>query len=299
MDQPLVSIVVISYNQGKYIRENLDSIQSQTYDNIQLIVADDASKDDSVEIFDKWLLENNYFAEKNYHLTNTGLATTLNECFELIKGKYVKFIAADDYLHPQSIEKCVRKLEELGDNYGMVFTDTFCVNDNSSIRNDILHFDSLGKIDPETFREELLKANKIAAPTVLMRTRVLKETGEYESNLLIEDYFRWLKISQKYFIAKIPEKLTYYRIHDSNISKLKEEIIAQEEVFLSIIFDKNGYNKDKINFFIKQRYLKKQSIDNKLKDSYISYLYNIKRLAFALKYNVPVVVYNFFNKYIT
>ena len=86
MDQPLVSIVVVSYNQGKYIKENLDSINSQTYDNIQLIVADDASKDTTVEVFDNWLLENNYSAEKNYHQKNTGLATILNECLKLFKN---------------------------------------------------------------------------------------------------------------------------------------------------------------------------------------------------------------------
>lgn len=296
MDQPLVSIVVISYNQGKYIKENLDSIKSQTYDNIQLIVADDASKDDSVEVFDKWLLENNYSAEKNYHLTNTGLATTLNECFELIKGKYVKFIAADDYLHPSAIEKCVRKLEESGRDYGMVFTDTFCIDEHSVLRYDISHFDSLGTFEPVRFQKDLLKVNKIAALTVLMRTNVLKETGKYESSFLVEDYFRWLKISEKYFISYIPEKLAYYRLHNSNISKLKEEQIAQEEVMLSILFDKTGYNKERINAFVKQRYLKNAPIDYRLKSAYVSYRYSIKRLAFALRYKIPLFIFTLFNR---
>ena len=57
---PLVTIVVISYNQSKYIKENLDSIKAQTYLNIELIVADDASPDNSVEIFESWLKHNNY-----------------------------------------------------------------------------------------------------------------------------------------------------------------------------------------------------------------------------------------------
>ena len=231
MDEPLVTIVVISYNQGKYIKENLDSIKSQTYRNIQLIVADDASTDNSVEIFDQWLIKNNYSAVKNYHKQNTGLAPILNECLDLIRGKYVKFIAADDYLHQSAIEKCVKKLEESGSDYGMVFTDTYCINENSAIQKDIDNYNFAGNLDRESFRRELLRGNRIAALTVVMRTSVIKETGQYNSELLVEDYFRWLKISEKYFIAYVSEKLAYYRLHNDNISKTKEERIGQEAFF--------------------------------------------------------------------
>ena len=137
-NKPLVTIVVISYNQGKYIRENLDSIKNQTYPNIELIVGDDASPDNSVEVFENWLKENNYpTTYKNYHTKNTGLATMLNECIEKANGKYIKLIAADDFLHPEAIEKCVEKLESLGEDYGMVFTDTFAINDHSNIISNI------------------------------------------------------------------------------------------------------------------------------------------------------------------
>lgn len=296
MDEPLVTVVVISYNQGKYIRENLDSVKAQTYDNIQLIVADDASTDNSVEIFDNWLFKNNYRAEKNYHQKNTGLSTILNECFELIKGKYVKFIAADDYLHPSAIEKCVEKLEESGSDYGMVFTDTYCINENSAIQKDIDNYDFVGNLERESFRKELLKGNKIAALTVVMRTSVLKETGQYNSELLVEDYFRWLKISEKYFIAYVPEKLAYYRLHNDNISKTKEERIGQEAFFLSIIFDKKGYNKDRINQFVKEIYLSNKQIDIRLKNAYLQYPYRIKRIGWAFKFKIPLVIFHLLNK---
>lgn len=64
MENPLVTVIVVSYNHSKYIEENLDSIKNQTYKNIQLIVADDASKDNSAETFEQWLSKNNYPAEK-------------------------------------------------------------------------------------------------------------------------------------------------------------------------------------------------------------------------------------------
>lgn len=64
MEGPLVTIVVVSYNHSKYIKENLNSVKHQTYKNIQLIVGDDASQDHSVKIFEQWLKENEYPAEK-------------------------------------------------------------------------------------------------------------------------------------------------------------------------------------------------------------------------------------------
>lgn len=296
MNEPLVSIVVVSYNQGKYIRENLDSIKSQTYSNIELIVADDASPDNSVEVFDAWLQEHNYPAKKNYHTQNTGLATVLNECIKMATGKYIKLIAADDYLDSQYIEKCVDKLEYLGDEYGMVFTDTYAINDDSEIIADIANYDKLGSVDPEIFRQELIKGNRIAALTVLMRLDVLKETGKYDSKFIVEDYYRWLKINEKYLIAYIPEKLAYYRQHENNISKLKAEKIDQEDLMLRIMFDEVGIAKNGINSKMLSKYLNNIKLDKELVELYKNYPNNIKRLKLAIKYNIPTFLYKFVSK---
>lgn len=72
----------------------------------------------------------------------------MNKCIELATGKYIKLIAADDFLHPQAIEKSVTKLEELGDEYGMVFTDTFSIDEESDIIVDIADYNQLGLVDP-------------------------------------------------------------------------------------------------------------------------------------------------------
>ncbi len=293
---PLVTIIVVSYNQGKYIRENLDSIKSQTYSEIELIVADDASKDDSIEVFESWIQENNYSVKKNFHTKNTGLATVLNECIDLATGKYIKIIAADDFLHPKSIEKCVRKLEELGEEFGMVFSDTFAINENSKIIADIADYNKCGNLSPELFRKELVRGNRIAALTVLMRLDVVKETGSYDSKFIVEDYYRWLKINQKYLIAYITEKLAYYRQHENNISKLKAEKINQEDLMLRIMFDEEGNMKDEINMKIFSKYINNIKLDKDLIELYKNYPNNIKRLKLAFKYNIPTFLYKFVSK---
>lgn len=295
MEQPLVSIIIVSYNHGKFLKENLDSIKAQTYPNIQLIVADDASMDNSVQVFEEWLKENNYPATKNFHKKNTGLATTLNECIEHVKGKYVKMIAADDYLHPESIEKCVEELERLGEEYGMVFTDTWTINEKSEITNDITDYNVNKNLTKEQFREKLLEGNRIAALTVLMRKTAVKNTGDYPTDLFIEDYYRWLKINEQYWIAYLPDKLSYYRLHSSNISKIRADKILEEEIMMKLLFDKTGAMKTKIENFIVRKYYQKK-ISKKIEELYTVYKYRDRILNFCIIFNLPFLIYRILNK---
>lgn len=293
----LVSIIVCSYNQGKYIKECLDSIKVQTYPNIQLIVADDASQDNSVQVFENWLAENNYAASTNFHQKNTGLATVLNECIKLVEGKYVKIIAADDFLHPESIEECVAKLESLGEDYGMVYTDTYAINDQSNIIADIADYDTLGGIEPEIFKKELLLGNRIAALTVLMKKEALMKTGAYKADFIIEDYYRWLKISTLYHIAYVPRKLAYYRLHDSNISSSKKERIDEECLYLQMMFDKNGMLRRPINYKIGKLY-ESNKLSEFLLNQFKEYPYKRRKLKLAVQYKIPAQLYKFLNKII-
>ncbi|WP_160137038.1 glycosyltransferase family 2 protein [Chryseobacterium sp. c4a] len=298
MEQPLVTVVVVSYNHSQFIKENLDSIKNQTYSNIQLIVGDDASPDHSVEVFEKWLQENNYPAEKNFHTKNTGLPTMLNECMDLAKGKYIKIIAADDFLHPESIEKSVSTLEKLGNEYGMSFSHTHAVNNDSEIIEDIADYDALGKVDPQVFREELLKGNRIAALTVLLRTDVVRETGKYDAQFIIEDYYRWLKVSQKYLIAYIPEKLAYYRLHTDNISKVKADRIEMEAALLQMMFDKKGVSRGSINYITQKLYQSGTQLPEEYTSAYHAYPFRSKKLDFAVRKKLPFSLYKILKKII-
>lgn len=293
----LVSIIVCSYNQGKYIKECLDSVKAQTYPNIQLIVADDASPDNSVQVFENWLSENNYPAITNFHQKNTGLATVLNECIKLIEGKYVKIIAADDFLHPDSIQECVEKLESLGEDYGMVFTDTYAIDDNSNILPDIADYNVLGGVSPEVFKKNLLISNRIAALTVLMRKEALIKTGDYKADFLIEDYYRWLKINALYSTAYIPRKLAYYRLHDSNISSAKKERIDEECLYLQMLFDTKGDIKRIINYKVGKLY-ESNKLSDFLLNQFKEYPYKRRKLKLALQYKISASMYKFLSKII-
>lgn len=287
MDQksPLVTIVVISYNQSVFINECLNSIKRQTYKNFELIVADDASQDNSVAVFNKWLDENKINAKTNFHKTNTGLSTLLNECIEMAEGKYIKLLAADDYLETTCFEKSVNFLESANQNFGMVFTDIYAVTNDSEILPDYADYNALASCGPETFNKELLKGNRIAALSVCMKLDVLKETGAYDTEFLTEDYYRWLKIAEKYLIGYIPEKLAYYRFHDSNISKHKQQLVEEDSFILSMRFDKTGYNKTNINAYIIQRFID-DTLNERILSAFMSYRYKKLWISIAFKFNI-------------
>ena len=258
MQNPLVTVIVVSYNHSKYIVENLNSIKNQTYKNIQLILVDDASTDDSVEVYNDWVEQNNYSVTKVFNSNNIGLASSLNNCFKLIEGKYVKIIAADDYLHPESIEKCASELERLGDEYGMVFTESCWVDDDSHTIEEKNKAKQAKKYSPKEIKKTLFHNNFIMALTVLMSTEALIKTGFYNPDIIIEDYDRWLRINEKYLTAHLPIKLAYYRLHSTNITRIKKIQIEEEDLLLKLKYDKYGKGKKILNRIIIKKYLNQQ-----------------------------------------
>ncbi|MEY8758573.1 glycosyltransferase family 2 protein [Chryseobacterium tongliaoense] len=292
MEQPLVTVVVVSYNHAGYIKECLDSIKNQTYKNIQLIVGDDASPDNSVEVFEQWLLENNYPAEKNFHSKNTGLAEMLNECIQLTKGKYIKLIAADDYLHPEFLEKTVHTLENKDETFAVAFSGAYIVNEDKSVIEYYGNFDFYK--DEYQFRKLERTRNFVPGLSALIKTKALIETGPYNKEILLEDYDKWLKINENYFFAFIPENLAYYRRHEENISKIKARLVFVEEILLKLKYDPDLENKSETNKSVKKIYLTstdKQELKNVF-EKYNQYKGKEPWLNFCLKYRLPVKLYH-------
>ena len=133
--EPLVSIVVITYNQSKYILETLESTKSQMYQNIELIISDDFSTDNTVEVCVDWLKENSgRFLNVKLIVSprNTGIAANCNRGINASAGKYIKMLAGDDSLPPESIleyvkfvistgcEICCSKLKMFGEDKDLI-----------------------------------------------------------------------------------------------------------------------------------------------------------------------------------
>lgn len=223
---PLVSIIVITYNSAKYVIETLESAKAQTYENIELIISDDASQDDTVAICKKWLEENKErFANTKLLTTNenSGIPANCNRGLYESAGEWIKLIAGDDILFPQCLKLNIESA--LKNNYKVQFSyqEEFLVENEKKrilkkvpFDSDLSFFEKSAKQQYET----LLLGNEIYfTPTCFIYREILIQLDAFDEEFKhIEDYPMWLKITRNDIKLEFMNKLTvYYRVHSDSI----------------------------------------------------------------------------------
>lgn len=210
---PLVSAIVPSYNHEKYIEECILSIVNQTYKNIELIVIDDGSKDNSREILEK--------LQKKYNFTlifqkNQGVSKTMNRAIgEYAHGKYISGSASDDFLMPDKIEKQVAFMEA-NPEYALVCGKVYVVDGQSEIIKDFQFFSPVKDPSKDLTFEAIMDENRIPTPSIMWRREFWDKCGGYDENTCVEDFDLWLKMSHIAKIGYMDDYLAYYRWHGEN-----------------------------------------------------------------------------------
>lgn len=219
-ERPLVTIGVASYNNASYIEETLNSIHTQTYKNIELIIIDDCSTDNSVEIIRKWMAKNEIDSILIARPQNKGIIAFANDILAMAKGKYYQLIGSDDRLMEKKIEIQVNILENTSKNVAMVYSNVYRINEYGELYDvDYLRnqgYDPLHMPEGNVFNE-LLKFCFIPAVSVLLKTDHVKQIGGYNKKYLFEDYDLWLRLSLKYKIIYSQYISAEYRIHTGSI----------------------------------------------------------------------------------
>jgi glycosyltransferase involved in cell wall biosynthesis len=222
MEQPLVSIICACYNQSKFVIESLESVKNQTYKNIEIVIWDDVSKDNSVEKIEHWISNNPQLKitfTKN--IENKGICKSLNEAQSLTKGKYIQLLALDDILLPDKISTHVKILENSTENEALVFSDAYLMNEESEIyQNKFLAYHKRYlSLKTENYFEELLKGNFIPVMSILFKKKILNEIGKWDENLSFEDYDMLLRIAKRYDFIFDEKPSVKYRFHENNTHK--------------------------------------------------------------------------------
>lgn len=226
----LITVIVVTYNSSKTVIETLDSIKNQTYKDIELIVTDDCSKDDTVEKANQWLEANSDRFLGHQLVTtsqNTGVTGNLARGIAAAHGSYYKEIAGDDILRPNAIEVFSDYLSE-----GIIYqarVASFYDSDTAKIyMNKTDKFDEINKqflkMDHKHQYNKLLKGNAIHAVGIgLIKTEDYKSVGGVEEKYSwIEDYPLWMKFSEAgYVFREIEDTLIDYRISIGSISHEK------------------------------------------------------------------------------
>jgi alpha-1,3-rhamnosyltransferase len=221
----LVSVVVITYNSAKYVIETLDSISQQTYNNIELIISDDRSPDNTIEVCENWI-ENNRsrFVSAQIITTeiNKGIPANCNRGVKATSGDWVKLIAGDDLFIPTAIEDYI-SFANAHQNCEIIHTPVIRLienEDGSTVIKEAEIDDNLNENISAKSQFRLLNfSSMIKAPSVFFSKKIFQEVGYFDESIpKCEDWPFWLKITnagkQFYYLKKA---LVYYRIHNASV----------------------------------------------------------------------------------
>ncbi len=235
--KPLVTIVCLCYNHKSFVQECIESIINQTYSNIELLIIDNNSSDNSEEIIKK---NKNVCISRfvNYQFIknskNLGITKALNNALKFSKGEYISYISADDVFVPDKIMIQLKTFKEISGKYAVICGDCDFIDKDSNkiFLSDVGGFSNKTGYETGTdyilrkknasyilsnygTYQTLLKSNYINAASVLIKKETLDEVGLFDESFFYEDWPLWLQISKNYKFYYINKILFHYRRHPS------------------------------------------------------------------------------------
>lgn len=211
MENPLVSVCIPAYNNADYILDTINSILNQSYKNIELIIVDDNSLDDTLEVVKSVQDER----IKVYHNDkNLGMSGNWNRCLELCTGEFVKLICADDIIATNAIEKEVEALVS-NQSATLVCSDTKLVDLNGNGKGFYKRYRKSGLVDgKEVCRKGFLVKDYFGAPQAnTFRRSVAEKIGGFDTYFTyILDYDFFVSLACEGDVYIIHESLNYFRV---------------------------------------------------------------------------------------
>jgi glycosyltransferase involved in cell wall biosynthesis len=221
---PLVSVVLTSYNHARYLSQAIESVLAQTLKDIEVVTIDDASRDESPAILQRYADR----VKVIQHETNRGTYASLNEGIAHTSAPCIAILNSDDLWLPEKLEKQVAVMESDA-RIGLVHTAFRPIDaDGNPIDGNPLgvrfHPNPQGDL-----LAELLTRNLFITSSVLFRRECLERCGWFEERLFgMGDWDMWLRIAEYYRIGYVPEVLTLYRIHGQNTMYQRERMLADD-----------------------------------------------------------------------
>ncbi len=227
LENPLVSIIVITYNSSKYVLETLDSAKAQTYPNVELIISDDCSTDDTVKVCREWLRINNFIFKRTELFVapeNLGISGNCNNGLKYCSGEWVKLIAGDDKLLPECISSYLDYLQSSKELFLFSYPEIILdhLGEEQRIMKEEAYYSKYKffELTPwGQYKYLIINGLPMSASTFFFNNRELKKLGGFDENYLQEDRPLYMKLTQLgYKLGNVPQKLVQYRIHPENIS---------------------------------------------------------------------------------
>lgn len=271
MSEDIVSVIVLSYNSANTIIGTLDSIYEQDYKWIELIIADDSSNDNTIELVNQWLrqYESRFVGVKKMcHTNNSGVTVNANDGISISGGKWIKCIAADDKL----LEDCISNNLKFAikNKAKIVFSNMHYCAENRILQ----HLDTSLKANLEKFSKKtakgqyksLLKENCLPAPTAFFSKTLFDEVGGFDEEIkMMEDWPFWLKVTRHGTLIWYNNVFSVnYRVEQNSISHSNGFYRVQQQVKRKYCYD--NIPKYHVLYYYHEGLLKKKyQIQDKIK----------------------------------
>jgi glycosyltransferase involved in cell wall biosynthesis len=231
--RPKVSICVPTYNRKEYLKETLDSILAQTYNNYEIIVVDDGSTDGTEDMIKQLGVPITYHWQEN-----GGDAAARNKLIELARGQYISFIDSDDLLFPDAIERLVKVVEtETGDV--IAYGSYVRIDQDGNVYGKCKRKLYSGNITNHLFQTIIVHSCGSMFPR-----KMLKDAVNFDTSLKVcSDYDLWLSLSTKYKFVALPCPTFQRRRHSDNLSIVSFKNCLTEFKVLERFYYEKGGNK--------------------------------------------------------
>ena len=208
------------HNGEKYLEQSIESVLNQTYRNWELIFWDNVSEDNSKKIIEKF--DDNrikYYKSKNFNK----LYESRNLAIQKASGKFITFLDTDDMWEKNKIEKQTDFFLK-NEDFKIVYSNYYILNEKKNIKS--IKFKD--KLQSGMIFENLLKNYTIGIGTVCLERDLFKDHSFNNNFDIIGDFDFFLRLSEKFKIGYMHDTLFIYRLHESNLSKKKLSLHANE-----------------------------------------------------------------------
>ncbi len=298
-DYPLISVIITTYNVEMYIEQAIKSVLNQTYKNLEIIIVDDCSSDNTQEIISKYEKNNNIIFKKLDQRTGGGCCYTSNIGLSMAKGEYICFLDGDDYIHNNMIQKLFNEINSK--NLDLVVCNYY-EDVNGKIRN-AYHENIYNKLLSKYNKSTLLQICPGPWSKIYRRSFVKENDIKFiEGDYFYEDNpFHWLNIISTDKIGVIPDKLIYHRQETSRKqttsafnTKDNFDLTHFFSVFYAIknLIKNNNYYKNTFQQWCKKEFLKSIVKDDKKINNKINRIYNnFTNNQSTYVYDISVIIY--------
>lgn len=273
---PLVSIVIPCYNHAQFVQETIQSVIEQDYKNIELIIIDDGSKDNSVDVIQQMIpaCKERFVRFEFRHRPNKGLCATLNEAIEWCKGEFFAPLASDDIIMSHKTSVQVKYFKSAKNNSIVGFFGRASVFYDKPLNKKQLKVSAQTTSEIYDFNDVFLRKSKLSAPTAMLNLSKLKAAGGYDKKMKIEDLYMWLKLTVNGDkLSFINEEFAFYRRHPGNLSQQSQIMISGVKLVLKS-YESNPHYKEALarSYFVHAGDL----VENKEKGALKHLFYGLK-----------------------